>query len=306
MGNLGIKMDSTIEAAWPKVSVIVPHYHDLARLDLCLDALERQTYPRARFEIVVADNASPEGEEAVSAVVRGRARLLVVTERGAGPARNGGVAVATGDVLAFTDSDCIPEPAWLEAAVAALREGEVVGGRMRVLAEQVGSPNPVEAFEMVFAFDNEHYVKRLGFTVTANLVCRRDTFDRVGGFRVGVSEDLEWSGRARQAGCRLVYAEDAVVGHPARTSWAELTGKWRRINAETFGLSAGRPGAKIRWLLRSSLLPISAVVHTPRVLQARDLNGWRQKAGALQVLYRLRIWRLLDALRVVGAAAGEH
>lgn len=298
-------MDSTVETAWPRVSVIVPHYHDLARLDLCLSALERQTYPRARFDVVVADNASPEGEAAVSAAIRGRARLVVVTERGAGPARNGGVAASTGDILAFTDSDCIPEPGWLAAGVAALGQGDVVGGRMKVLVDRPGAPNPVEAFEMVFAFDNEHYVKRMGFTVTANLVCARATFDRVGGFRVGVSEDLEWSGRARAAGCRLTYASDAVVGHPARRTWAELIGKWRRINTETFGLSAGRRGAAPRWLLRSSLLPVSAVVHTPRVLRARDLKGWSQKVGALQVLYRLRIWRMFDAVRAIRAAR-EH
>ena len=62
----------------PSVSVIIPHYRDFVGLERCLTALEQQTYPADRMEIVVADNASPEGEAAVSAVVRGRAKLLTM------------------------------------------------------------------------------------------------------------------------------------------------------------------------------------------------------------------------------------
>ena len=63
----------------PFVSVIVPHFNDLGGLVLCLADLERQTWPRDRFEIVVADNASPQGEAAVAAAIDGRARLVIVT-----------------------------------------------------------------------------------------------------------------------------------------------------------------------------------------------------------------------------------
>ncbi len=79
-----------------------------------------QTYPRDGFEIIVADNASPEGEAAIAALIAGRAELTIVAERGAGAARNGGAAKARGEILAFTDCDCVPEPRWLEAGVAAL------------------------------------------------------------------------------------------------------------------------------------------------------------------------------------------
>lgn len=285
----------------PSASVMVPHYHDLAGLARCLDSLERQTYPADCFEIIVADNASPEGREAVEAIIRGRARLVVVPEKGAGPARNGAVALATGEILAFTDSDCVTEPDWLRQGVAALRAGDVAGGRMIVLVETPGAPAPTEAFEAVFGFDNRRYVEKMGFTVTANLFCPRAVFERVGGFRVGMSEDLEWCGRARAAGFELVYAPLAVVGHPARRSWNELTGKWGRLNAETFALSAGQPWRNLRWLLRSLLLPASAVAHTPKVLASPALTSWSQRASALQVLYRLRLWRLVDSLRLLVA-----
>jgi len=288
------------EPAAPFVSIVMPHYHDLVGLDLCLSALERQTYPRDRFEIVVADNASPEGRQAVEAAIRGRARLVVVTEKGAGPARNGGVADASGEILAFIDSDCVARPEWLAAGVEALGRGDLAGGRVEVLVEDRRKLRPTEAFELVFAFDNRRYVERLGFTVTANLFCPASLFAKVGGFRVGVSEDLEWSHRARAAGFTLIYAPQAVVGHPARRTWGELIHKWRRLNSETYALSAGRRGRALKWLVRSLLLPASAVAHTPRVVRSPALTTWAERRAALGVLYRLRFWRLGHALSLLG------
>jgi cellulose synthase/poly-beta-1,6-N-acetylglucosamine synthase-like glycosyltransferase len=283
----------------PTVTIVVPHYHDLAALELCLTALDRQTYPRDRYEIVVADNASPEGREAVEAVVGARGRLVVVTEKGAGPARNGGVAAATNEILAFTDCDCVPEPQWLAQGVAALAQADLAGGAMTVLVADAARPTPIEAFEWVFAFDNRRYVEQMGFTVTANLFCPAAVFAKVGGFKVGVSEDLEWSTRATAKGFRLTYAAGAVVGHPARRTWAELVAKWRRLNAESLGLAAERPGGVFRWTLRNFLLPLSAVLHTPKVLSSPALTSWSQRLAALGVLYRLRLWRFADGLRLL-------
>jgi GT2 family glycosyltransferase len=286
-------------ATRPTVSVVVPHFDDLASLDLCLTALGRQTYPRDAFEIIVADNASPQGAAAVAGVIAGRARLVTVAEKGAGPARNGGVACATGEVLAFTDCDCKPQPGWLAAGVEALARFDVVGGRMVVLVDDPRRMTATEAFESVFAFNNRRYVTRLNFTVTANLFCRRALFEDVGGFRVGISEDIEWSRRAIQAGYRLGYGPDAVVGHPARKTWLDLLKKWRRTNREIYSLYSSRKGGTVEYITRSCLMPLSAIFHTPRVLTSRNISGARQRAGAICVLYRIRIWRFVDALRLV-------
>jgi GT2 family glycosyltransferase len=285
-------------SATPEVSVIIPHYRDFRALDLCLQALERQTYPRDRFEIVVADNNSPEGEAAVAEAIAGRARLVVVTEKGAGPARNGGAAIARGALFAFTDSDCVPEPEWLAEGLAGLANYDFVGGHVRVLLENPPQMSAVEAFERVFAFDFKTYIEKKGFTGAGNMFCSREVFESVGGFRTGVSEDLEWSRRAVSLGNRLGFAPKAVVGHPARRTWTDLVTKWRRVNLETYGLSQGAAGRKTRWLLRSLALPASAVVHTPKVLASRELYTPGQRLAALAVLYRLRFWRLLDSFRI--------
>ncbi|MGH6782495.1 MAG: glycosyltransferase, partial [Sphingomonadaceae bacterium] len=185
--------DALAADARPYVSVIVPHYDDLASLDRCLSALRGQTYPAERFEIIVADNMSPIGAKAVAQIIGDRGRLVSVAERGAGPARNGGVAAACGEVYAFTDSDCIPASEWLAEGVSALDRSDFVGGGMRVLVNDAEHVTAAEALELVFAFDNQAYVERKGFTVTANLFCPAAVFAEVGGFRVGVSEDIEWS-----------------------------------------------------------------------------------------------------------------
>jgi len=282
-----------------KVSVIVPHYQDLGGLELCLASLDRQTYPRDQIEIVVADNASPVGLDAVEAVIRGRAKLVLCTERGAGPNRNAAVAASTGEVLAFIDSDCQAEPQWLENGVAGLAAYDFVGGRVTVLVDDPQRLTPAEAFERVFAFDFETYITKKGFTGAGNMLCPRSVFDRVGGFQVGVSEDLEWSHRATAAGFRLGYVPSAVIGHPARRTWEDLRNKWKRVNAETFGLYLRKPLPRLRWLARAAALPLSAVAHTPKVLRSRELATGRDRTLALGMLYRLRLWRAWHALTLL-------
>jgi len=279
------------------VSVIIPHYNDLEALDACLSALAGQSFPAERTEIIVADNASPQGREAVQSVVGNRARLITVEQRGAGPARNGGVVASSGEILAFVDSDCQPEPQWLAQGIEALAHYDVVGGRVDVLVKEPGRVTAAEAFERVFAFNIEQYVTRKGFVGSGNLFCRRATFDAVGPFGTGVSEDVDWSHRATAKKFRIGYAPLAAVGHPARRSWDELKNKWSRINSETFSLAIRRRGGRLSWLLVCLMLPGSAVAHTPRVLMSRHLKA-EQKLGALGMLYRLRFWRTFDYCRL--------
>ncbi|MBI1198459.1 MAG: glycosyltransferase [Phenylobacterium sp.] len=287
-------------AGAPFVTVVVPHFQDLEGLKVCLSALERQTYPADRFEIIVADNNSPVGEAEVARAVAGRAKLVRVVEPGAGMARNGGVARATGELLAFTDSDCIPDPAWLAAGVAALADHDFVGGAMRVSVTDPSSPSPVEAFELVFAFHNKAYVRSKGFTVTANLICRRDMFEKTGGFRSQVSEDVEWCRRATAAGFRLGYAAGAIVTHPARRSWPELERKLVRLTSETYALMLEQPFGKLRWLLYALALPPSAIVHTPLALLSPALRTSDARWGALRTLYKSRLWRSRECFGLLG------
>jgi glycosyltransferase involved in cell wall biosynthesis len=278
----------------PRISIVVPHYNDPVGLGRCLDSLEAQTLDRSSFEIVVGDNNSPCGLDAVERSVAGRARIVTITEKGAGPARNGAAAAAGGEILAFIDSDCIAEPGWLAAGVAAVAPGRFVGGRMFVLRPE-GAINGAQALEMVLAFDNEAYVRDKNFTVTANLFVTAADFARAGPFRTGVSEDLEWCHRAIASGLDIAYAADAVVGHPPRDDWAALKGKTRRIERELYLFAIERPGGRARWFLRSLLLPGMIAVEAPKLLRAPQIAGAR--VAALATLVRIRLWRSFAGLR---------
>ena len=143
---------------------------------------------------------------------------MVVLERtqGAGPARHAGVAASRGEVIAFLDSDCVRNPIGSPRVLRHWPPFDFVGGKVMVFAREPERPNAVEAYEMVFNFDFERYIEKVGFTGSGNMFVHRTVFDRVGGFCAVVAEDADWSFRARGRGYRLGYAERALVGHPAR------------------------------------------------------------------------------------------
>ena len=283
----------------PSVSVIVPHYNDPIGLDRCLTALEQQSYPRQDFTIIVADNNSPQGLDAIAAVIAGRAELVYAPERGAGPARNAAVAASMTPLLAFIDSDCVADPQWLSAGIAGLDHFDFCGGPVNVYVDGSQPWSSVQAFEMAFAFDNRSYVKKKGFTVTATLFMRRQVFDTVGGFRVGVSEDLEWSHRATSHGFRLGFVDKAVIWHPARSCWPALRSKWLRIHTELYALKPPTLAHRLNWLVKSCAMPISIVVHTPRIFTHPRLGTAANRWAAFRGLVQLRLWRLWDGLRLV-------
>lgn len=218
--------------AQPRVSVVVP-VRDDPRLSACLAALARQSYPAELVELIVADNG---GGPDVRALVHGRPGVRYVAEPAGGSytARNAAVLESTGEVLAFTDADCLPEPDWIEHAVRALADGaDIVAGRVAVYARDAARPHPVEAYELVHAFPQETYVSRHGASVTANMCTTRAAFDTAGPFRSTLlsGADIEWAQRANRLGLRTVYCAQAVVRHPARDSYAALRSKLRRVIA---------------------------------------------------------------------------
>ena len=194
--------------AVPVVSVIVPAHDAAATLGRTLAALTAQRFDGG-FEIVVVDDAS---SDATAAVAERAGAHVVRQARRAGPAaaRNAGVAVARGELLAFTDADCEPAPSWLATGVAGLGDADLVTGPIAPAPGAAAGP-----------FDRTLRVSGPSpLFESANLFARRALFERVGSFeRVrGVDsahfgEDALFGWRARRAGARVAYAPDAVVHH---------------------------------------------------------------------------------------------
>ena len=281
----------------PFVSVVIPHYDDLIALRLCHARLLAQTWPRTAFEIVVADNNSRCGLAAVQAAAPS-AIVVHAPVQGAGPARNAGVAASRGAILAFIDSDCVPDPDWIRAGVTALAQHDFVGGKVVTLAQDPAQPNPVEAFEMVFNFNFQRYVTKVGFSGTGNLFVPRQVFAAVGAFRNGLSEDMDWCFRARALGYRIGYAETAVVGHPARRNWAELKGRWVRMLSEHYSLALTRPGGRVIFVAKALAMPFSVLPHSAKILASDRLPSFGARLGAIRILAWLRLWRTGRMIRL--------
>ena len=217
----------------------MPVYNDAERLSLCLHALERQTYPADRYEVIVVDNAS---SRPVAPLVGRFAHAVPEFEAqpGSYAARNRALGVAGGEIFAFTDSDCIPDQRWLEQGVSGLqcRNAGLIAGRVEVFAARPDRPNPIEAYDIMHAFRQERYVE-LGFAPTVNLFAGRDVLDRVGPFdaRLKSGGDREWTSRAIASGCSLAYHDEALVMHPARRSLSELNQRLARIAGGHFDRS---------------------------------------------------------------------
>jgi len=281
------------------VSVVVPHLNDYENLDACLRLLQDQSFPRDRTEIVVADNGSSRGVDAVRRIVGSRGRVIEAAERGAGPARNAGVRASRGEAIAFIDSDCRPDERWLEEGLAELRLADFAGGRVDVLVQDPERMTAAEAFESVFAFQNERYVRDLNYTVTASMFVWRSVFDAVGGFENGVPEDLDWCRRARLKGYRIRFASKSVVGHPARRTMPELRRKWRRLTLEWCEAARRDGKGPIFVLLRQWTVLLSIGPHALVAMASKRLSGIRNRIMAIGALAQIRAYRFVIAHRAL-------
>jgi GT2 family glycosyltransferase len=277
-----------------EAAVIIPHYNDVTRLGRCLAALVPQVGPEV--EVVVVDNRSTEDLAPVRAAHPGL-RLVTEAQKGAAHARNRGVAETTAPLIFFLDCDCIPAPDWLATARIAIGRADLVGGRVDVFDETPPPRNGAQAFEAVFAFDNRGYVARKGFSVSANLLTRRDVFQATGPFVHGLSEDLDWCRRATARGYRLVYADDLMVRHPSRGDWPALRRKWRRVNDESFALRPPGLAGRLSWGLRALAMPLSIPAHLPRILTSARLASGAERRAAAGMLVRMRLTRMAWMLR---------
>ncbi|MHB0776589.1 glycosyltransferase family 2 protein [Halomonas sp. WWR20] len=272
-------METDIEDLF--VSVVIPTYHDWDRLKLCLNALARQTYPENKFEIIVVNN---DPEDAPPELLE---KCLLINEHkpGSYAARNTGIGLAKGDVIAFTDSDCIPDKDWLARAIAQLKESNVerVAGHVEIFFSNEKA-NATELYEKVVAFDQKNNVRN-GVSVTANLIVYRREFFNIGFFNENLMSggDFEWNHKATQAGLSIAYGEKCIVLHPARSSLRELKRKIKRVTCSTVAYNK-RPKF---FLLRAFAPPINDFLN---IWKKNGMNV-KEKALASYIAYHIKLYR---------------
>ena len=203
------------------VSVVIPTYARPRQLRGCLEDLAQQTLDPDAFEVVVVDDGSPEGVGALAQAFAGRLHIRVFRQVNAGPgaARNRGASEAAGALIAFTDDDCRPSPAWLETMLAGERSrpGALVGGSTRNgLSHRLFSEASQWIVDMVYEHFNRNH-ENAYFFASNNIAWGRESYQAIGGFdqsfpRAG-AEDRDFCDRWRAAGMPLIWRPAASIEH---------------------------------------------------------------------------------------------
>jgi len=200
----------------PRVSVIVCSYNGGTTLDQCLRSLEELDYPN--YEVIVVNDGSTDDTRSILSRFE-RVRVIHQENLGLSAARNAGLHAATGEIVAYTDSDCFAEPDWLTHLVHQLQRTDAVA---------VGGPNlsPDDGWiadcvaaspgQPMHVLEGDHVAEHIP---GCNMAFRRDPLLAIGGFdiqfrKAGDDVDLCW--RLQQVGYWIAFAPGACVWHHRR------------------------------------------------------------------------------------------
>lgn len=279
----------------PMVSVIIPCRNEAQSIGRCLDSVLSSEYPRDRLEVIVADGMSRDGTRKRIDRYASRDRRV---RRIDNPGRttphglNRAIAAAQGKLILRLDAHAGIAPDYIAQAVRTLESwgADCVGGAMQTIA--AGSGAFAEAIRIglsqPFGVGNAHF--RTGsdkplFVDTVFGACwRRDVFARIGWFdeRLERSQDIEFSGRLRRAGGKILMSPEMKIDYYAR---ATLGGFWRQnwSNGVWAILPfAHVPGIAVRW---RHLAPLALVLGLAGSIAAALSTGIGWLAASFAALY---------------------
>jgi glycosyltransferase involved in cell wall biosynthesis len=216
------------------VSVVVPTRNRIDLLESLLRGLLAQTASRDRYEIIVVDDGSTDSTPSLlDRYTREHANLRRVRSNGQGPARarNAGLALALGDVVAFTDDDCVPDSNWIEVILEAFHHDRSLAG-----LEGLTYTTP----ELVTPLTHQIVITEGGRSfVTCNIAYRRDVLLALSGFdddfETAHNEDVDLAWRVMERG-PIRFCSDMRVSHPPRPSSLLRQVRWVRNLVSEFRL----------------------------------------------------------------------
>jgi GT2 family glycosyltransferase len=205
--------------AYPKVSAVVCVYNGERTLDACLASLEKLNYPD--YEVIVVNDGSTDRSRQI-AERYSYIRLINQENKGLSEARNVGIRAATGEIVAFTDSDCTADRDWLTHLVARFQSSDfaAVGGPnlsppddslvATCVAVSPGAPAHV-------LLDDEVAEHIPG----CNMAFRRDALEAIDGFDPifrAAGDDVDVCWRLQNKGYKIGFSPAAVVWHFRRNT----------------------------------------------------------------------------------------
>lgn len=212
----------------PMVSVVICAYNAERTMRACMESLTRLEYPN--YEVIVVDDGSRDATAEI-AMEFPRFRLIRQANKGLSVARNVGLHAARGEIVAYTDSDCVVDPHWLTYIVRAMQEGGFDGcGGPNYAPHEDGwveaavAASPGAPSHVLVAEDAAEHL------AGCNMMFRRAALDRVGGFDpqfTAAGDDVDACWRILDAGMRLGYCPAAFVWHFRRNTVAAYYGQQR-------------------------------------------------------------------------------
>ncbi len=202
------------------ISIVVPAYNAASLIRDCLDSLMALDYPKEYLEILLVDNAST--DETASIIKTYPVHYLVEKERGSTSARNAALQVAKGEIVAFTDTDCVVDVRWAHEINRTFQnvEADAVMGFADGINENFWATLEQRNFEEFWYRKkvNGYELRRSGID-TRNSAIRRHVLEACGLFnpRFGYCADLDLSTRLSRGGYPIVFNERMRVKHRNRT-----------------------------------------------------------------------------------------
>jgi mycofactocin system glycosyltransferase len=236
-------------ASRPDLTVLIPVRDRAVLLDRCLSGLGRD-YP----VLVVDDGSADPGAVADAAAAHGAALVRRPVNGGPGAARNTGLLGVTTELVAFLDSDCVPEPGWIERLAAHLADPAVAAAAPRMVAVPAGAgwagryTTGACCLDLGGAEARVVPGTRVSYVPTAALVVRRAALGPGAGtggvfdpaLRWGEDVDLVW--RLHDAGWRIRYDPEVRVAHHEPRGWAALLARRFRYGTSAAPLAIRHPG----------------------------------------------------------------
>lgn len=166
------------------ISVVVPFHNEEQHIEECITGLLAQNYSESRFEVIMVDSNSTDSSVEIA---KQYPRIKLLSEQRPGPysARNRGVSAAKGEIIAFTDADCVPSTDWLQQITDAMSSSQVliVQGNLR-FASDSGSLALLADYESeksAYVFSSQ--AKELYYGSAGNMGVRRVLFETLGPFQ---------------------------------------------------------------------------------------------------------------------------
>jgi len=195
-------------------SIVIPAYNSVKLLSRCLEALEKQSAPKAEFEVTVADDGSTDETLEMLSQFKAQTELNLqwtsIPNSGPGNARNAGVAKSAGSWIGFIDADVIPDPDWVKNAIQLIQQKPDAGafeGRTEVTQRNLATP-----------FTHQTENTDGGRYPTCNFLVRRNLANFHPAYLIPFREDTDLAFSILASGYSIIFAPELIVEHPPLSS----------------------------------------------------------------------------------------